>query len=86
MLVVEANRFEGGIWLFWDDSRITLEVVTMMDQMISMLVKDQWEKPWLLSIVYASLKHIPWVVMDDINQSIDMDKHGPLNQNMANIH
>lgn len=58
MLVVEANRFEGGIWLFWDDSRITLEVVTMMDQMISVLVKDQWEKPWLLSIVYASLKAI----------------------------
>lgn len=22
--------------------------------------------------------------MGDINQSIDMDKHGPLNQNMAN--
>lgn len=58
MLVVEANRFEGGIWLFWDDSRVTLEVVTMMDQMISVLVKDQWEKPWLLLIVYGSLKVI----------------------------
>lgn len=28
--------------------------------------------------------NIPWLVMGYINQSIDMDKHGPLNQNMAN--
>lgn len=37
--VVEANGFAGGIWLLCDEHRVDLEVVSLNDQVITVVVK-----------------------------------------------
>lgn len=53
-IVVEAVRFLGGIWVLWNGSKIHLEVVSLDDQIINLLVYMNGCVPWLLSAIYAS--------------------------------
>lgn len=55
MVAVEAAGFFGGIWLLWDCNVVTVEPIALGDQIITVLVKEL-DKPWLLSIIYASPK------------------------------
>lgn len=54
MLVVEAMGFIGGIWLLWDCQKITIESITLENQIINVVVKELMGQHWLLSVVYAS--------------------------------
>lgn len=95
LLVVEALGYVGGIWLMWNDATITVDLFSMEDQYITVLVKEGGGHNWLLTVVYASplfqfrnhlwhyigemgsIVDIPWVVIGDVNQTLDhWDKHG----------
>lgn len=52
---VEVVGYAGGIWVFWDQSRIQVEPISSHDQILTVLVTDVGTpRPWLLSIIYAS--------------------------------
>lgn len=50
---VEAVRFSGGIWLLWDDSKVTIEAVRHHQQYLHLkMTKDlHW---WYLTAIYVS--------------------------------
>lgn len=50
----EAIGFAGGIWLFWDDTVIDLEVIAVDDQIITVIVRTLYRVDCVLSVVYAS--------------------------------
>lgn len=56
MLVVEALGFVGGIWLLWDKNLVNVELLSMEDQVVSILVKEPLGCHWLLTVVYSSPK------------------------------
>lgn len=50
---MEALGFSGGIWLFWDEADVSIEVITWNMQVMNAVVKGK-DRDWLLSAVYAS--------------------------------
>lgn len=54
MLIVEVLGYVGGIWLVWDAQAVTLDVVSMGDHVISVVVRESVGSLWLLTVVYAS--------------------------------
>lgn len=58
LLAVEAMGYVGGISVLWNDSITSVEVVSMEDQCITVLVKDGLSSHWVLTVVYAS-PHFP---------------------------
>lgn len=57
-LAMEACGFAGGIWLLWDKHLVEVEVeeISMHDQMLNVLIKEDVRGSWVLSVVYASPK------------------------------
>jgi len=61
---VEAQGFQGGIWVLWNSNEIGVDVVKSHEQFVTVEVKPQNRRSWLLSVVYASphiqLREILW--------------------------
>ena len=57
-LPVEARGFAGGIWMFWEESRLDVELLSMNEQILNVAVKNGNKVGWVLSAVYASPKPI----------------------------
>lgn len=54
--VVEAVGFARGIWLFWDNTKIQVELISSHDQILNVLCMDPTGgRPWMLSVLYAFL-------------------------------
>lgn len=54
MVVVEAVGFARGIWLLWDKSYLTVELISTNDQVLNVGVKEGSHPFWILSVIYAS--------------------------------
>lgn len=57
-LAAEADGFAGGIWVLWSNVNLNLnlELVSMDDQFVNMIVHGNGGPPWLLTAIYASPK------------------------------
>ncbi|KAI5672660.1 hypothetical protein M9H77_13024 [Catharanthus roseus] len=55
-IVIEAHGFSGGIWVFWNDALLNLEVLSIHDKIITTAIKVGTSVSWVLSAVYASSK------------------------------
>lgn len=53
-IAVEACGFADGIWLGWDDTVVTLELVSYNAQVLNVLTKAVQGRVWFLSIIYAA--------------------------------
>lgn len=53
-IVSEAAGFADGIWILWDNTQLNLEMISIDDQFINVLVRGPHQALWLLSVVYAS--------------------------------
>jgi len=51
---VEAQGFQGGIWVLWNSDEIGVEVINSHEQFVTVEVKPQGVTSWLLSFVCAS--------------------------------
>lgn len=51
---VEAQGFQGGIWVLWDTNEVSLTPVKAHQQFITMEVKKRGARPWLFTAVYTS--------------------------------
>lgn len=40
MLVVESLGYVGGIWLLWHIEKVSIDVVSMTDQMVNVIVRE----------------------------------------------
>ena len=56
---VEAQGFQGGIWLLWDSLEFAIEVVRYQDQFITEWMSGRQSVPWLFTAVYASHTNRP---------------------------
>lgn len=54
VLAVEARGFADRIWLLWDRTSVTIEEISMHDQILNVLVTDTVRGRWVLSLIYAS--------------------------------
>ncbi|KAM2052769.1 hypothetical protein ACFX1T_002485 [Malus domestica] len=53
-VVSEVVGFSGGIWVLWNDSRVSLTPILVTDQVISMFVDGYGVDSWIFSAVYGS--------------------------------
>ncbi|KAJ6740757.1 hypothetical protein OIU79_000802 [Salix purpurea] len=51
--IVDATGFSGGVWLLWNGSYVSLQVIAHASQSITTLVHVR-NKCWLLTVVYAN--------------------------------
>jgi len=51
---VEAQGFQGGIWVLWNSEETKIEVITSHEQFVTVEVKSFDHGNWLLTFVYAS--------------------------------
>lgn len=51
---VEAVGFSGGIWMFWREDLVEVEVLPPSSQSISVIIRRPRERDWLFSAIYAS--------------------------------
>jgi len=51
---VEAQGFQGGIWVFWNEDEIEVEVLTSHAQFVTVELKYPGYLGWVLTCVYAS--------------------------------
>lgn len=49
----EAKGFAGGLWIFWDESEINIQILQSSHQAITVLATKAM-KTWVMTIVYAS--------------------------------
>lgn len=88
-MFVEASGFGGGIWLFWDNSRIHIEEISKIDEILTVLVCDSNNRRWVVSIIYASplplLRDDLWTYLSKLGEIIHLswlvigDCNQPLN-------
>ena len=51
---VEAQGFQGGIWVFWQEEEIDLEVINSHEQFVTVGIRTQGRLGWFVTFVYAS--------------------------------
>ncbi|XP_024163831.1 uncharacterized protein LOC112170758 [Rosa chinensis] len=51
---MEATGFSGGIWLLWDKSKLSVDVIDAHSQAITAKINLPRASSWILSIIYAS--------------------------------
>ena len=51
---VEAQGFQGRIWVFWNSDELEIEVLHSHEQFVTIEVKPQGLANWVLTFVYAS--------------------------------
>ncbi|CAL8168851.1 unnamed protein product [Prunus armeniaca] len=51
--IVDANGFSGGLWLLWNASKVTIDIVGTSAQSISACVCWPGQTPWMFTGVYA---------------------------------
>ncbi|KAJ8428423.1 hypothetical protein Cgig2_003125 [Carnegiea gigantea] len=51
---MEAQGFQGRIWIFWDTSKVRLSVVQVHMQFVTMKVVKGRDRAWFFTTVYAS--------------------------------
>lgn len=54
LAAVEAAGFKGGIWCFWDDTQICMEVINFDFQYLTLGVITNTKVQWVISMIYAS--------------------------------
>ncbi|XP_021758496.1 uncharacterized protein LOC110723447 [Chenopodium quinoa] len=74
---VEAQGFSGGIWLFWRNELVTVNVLDESTQHITIEIDKRGEEPWFFSAIYASpdssTRKELWRQLENIRRSL----HGP---------
>lgn len=53
-VAVEADGFSGGLWCFWNENDVALEILEASDQYINVAVLRDGVVDWVLTLVYAS--------------------------------
>lgn len=53
-MYVEAYGFAGGIWILWSNACVQLEVLSINDQFVNVLIHRHLRDIWFLTTVYAS--------------------------------
>ena len=51
---VEAQGFQGGIWVLWNEDEIEVEVLTSHAQFVTVELKQHGRLSWVLTCVYAN--------------------------------
>ena len=73
---VEARGFQGGIWVLWDTSEVSLNVLKAHPQFITSQVHRRGMQPWCFTVVYASpspqLREQLWCEMEAFSGSVKM--------------
>lgn len=54
--VSEATGYAGGIWIMWDPTVVQIDIVSVDDQIVNMVVKSNHNPWWFLLTIYVSLK------------------------------
>ncbi|CAL9017859.1 unnamed protein product, partial [Prunus brigantina] len=74
--VVDAIGFSGGLWLLWNDSKVTVEIVGTSDQSISACVSWPGQPPWMFTAIYASPNRVKreklWEYLTFVAESHDL--------------
>ncbi|OMO51807.1 reverse transcriptase [Corchorus capsularis] len=74
--IADPEGFAGGIWLCWEESILSLEVVFSSSQMVHAFVQKPGMSKFLLTIVYASpileIRRRLWSSMVDFSESVDV--------------
>ncbi|KAL4394223.1 uncharacterized protein [Arachis hypogaea] len=52
--IEEAQGYSGGIWIMWKDPDLDIRVVQSKMQFVHMIMKNDSNKSWALTAVYAS--------------------------------
>jgi len=51
---VDAQGFQGGIWVLWNSDEIEIEVLNTHEQFVTVEIKPHGHPSWNLTLVYAS--------------------------------
>ncbi|BFG35444.1 hypothetical protein CerSpe_217180 [Prunus speciosa] len=74
--VVDTIGFSGGLWLLWNDSKVTVEIVGTYDQSISACVSWPGQSPWMFTAIYASPSRVKreklWEYLTFVAESHDL--------------
>ncbi|KAB5560806.1 hypothetical protein DKX38_005763 [Salix brachista] len=73
--IVDATGFSGGVWLLWNGSTVSLQVIAHASQSITALVHAQ-NKCWLLTVVYANpnprIRESLWTYFDGLAKTSNL--------------
>jgi len=54
MFRVEAQGFQGGIWLLWDENEVNLSLIKARQQFVTIEVTRRGSSPRIFTAIYAS--------------------------------
>ncbi|KAJ6292418.1 hypothetical protein OIU78_024565 [Salix suchowensis] len=73
--IVDATGFSGGVWLLWNGSSVSLQVIAHASQSITALVHVR-NKCWLLTVVYANpnprIRESLWTYFDGLAKASNL--------------
>lgn len=52
-IISEACNFSGSIWILWNQSDLHIEPLVIHDHIVTVLVRQERQLIWVLSVVYA---------------------------------
>lgn len=71
-LASEATGFAGGIWILWNASVVNIELISMDDQFINVVVDNFLVEQWVLTAVYASpnlaFRNSLWIYLEELGR------------------
>lgn len=75
-VATEVVGFYGCIWTLWNSDDLTLDCLSVDEQIINVVVRYHSQQPWLLSAIYASPNHIfrrdLWDYLSCMGQVVDI--------------
>ncbi|KAJ6319273.1 hypothetical protein OIU78_014820 [Salix suchowensis] len=73
--IVDATGFSGGVWLLWNGSSVSLQVIAHANQSITALVHVR-NKCWLLTVVYVNpnprIRESLWTYFDGLAKASNL--------------
>lgn len=74
--VVDSVGFSGGLWLCWNDDKVSVEVIGTTDQSISAVISCPGQPPWMFTAIYAKpcryIREQIWEYLNFVAQSHQM--------------
>lgn len=73
---MESRGFSVGIWMLWNSSKVTINVIDTTIQAISVKVTWNGCQPWMLSGIYASpcntVRGTVWSYLDNLSRMVNL--------------
>ncbi|XP_027178983.1 uncharacterized protein LOC113777945 [Coffea eugenioides] len=72
---IESRGFSGGIWMYWNDREVEVEIVSTNWHIMNVVVKNRDGNEWLMLTIYVSpeveLRKLLWKYLQELGEKVN---------------